>query len=57
MQTIIMVSSIPDACSSLRVEEESDGVELLRGQEGVEGENTDIRSADSVIFLAPKVKN
>ena len=50
-----MVNSIPDAWSSLFVEEESDGVELLSGEEGVEGDNTNIRSADSVIFFAPKV--
>lgn len=52
-----MANSIPDACSSPFVEEESDGVELLSGEEGVEGDNTKIRSADSVIFFAPKVKN
>ena len=50
-----MVNSIPDAWSSLFVEEESDGVELLSGEEGVEGDNTNICSADSVIFFAPKV--
>ena len=51
-----MIRSIPDAWSSLLfVEEESDGVELLRGDEGVKGDDTNIPSADSVIFFVPKV--
>ena len=52
-----MANSIPDACSSLFVEEESDGVELLSGEEEMEGDNTNICFTDSVIFFAPtKVK-
>ena len=50
-----MIRSIPDAWSSLFVEDESDGVELLSGEEGVKGDDTNIRSADPVIFFAPKV--
>lgn len=47
-----MTNSIPDV-----VEEESDGVELLSGEEGLEEDNNCIfGSADSVNFLAPKIE-
>ena len=49
-----MANSIPDACSSHFVEEESDGIELLSGEEGMKGDNTNIGFGDSVIFFAPK---